>query len=228
MKSIGWVSLMLATTLASLVHAEPNPPQNKPIFVTADRVAARYYAPETGGASRPRFLTQRTLAFEARLISLGQEGDLAYQDRHVRTAIDLHIGRDLLAELPLEHEPDMPTLTRISAALRQALIDRIGEEGLAQAAAAEGIGAAEIDEFFRRDARAAIYVDRAITPLLYPSENQLRDVFRTTANPYRDRVFGDVREGLSRWLVAERVRAAEQSYLQTARSRVVLTYLVSD
>ncbi len=216
-----------AVALALSLLAGPaiaDPATNKPNFVTADRVAARWYAPETGGSARPRFLTARALAFEARLVSLVEEGDLDYQERHVRTALDLHVGRDLLAELPLEKEPDAPTMTRISAALRQAMIDRIGEEGLANAAAAEGIGAAEIEAFFRRDARAAIYVERAINFVLYPSENQLRDVFRTTANPYRDRPFDAVRADLSRWLVAERVKSSELGYLQTARSRVVLAY----
>lgn len=220
------VITLVVMSLAATAIADP--PTNKPNgsvkFVTADRVSARYYAPETGGPSRPRFVTQRTLAFEARLVALVEEGDLDYQERHVRTALDLHVGRDLLAELPLEKEPDAPTMTRVSGALRQAMVDRIGEEGITKAAAAEGIGAAEVDAFFRRDARAAIYVDRAINPVLYPSENQLRDVFRTTANPYRDRPFDSIRADLSRWLVAERVKSSELSYLQTARSRVVLTY----
>lgn len=221
MKLAGALAFALLT-LGSAARADT--PQNKPNFVTADRVAARYYSPETGGPSRPRFISQRTLAFEARLVALVNEGDLDYQERHIRTALDLHIGRDMLAELPLEKEPDAPTMTRITASLRQAMIDRIGEAGLAKAAAAEGIGADEIDALFRRDARAAIYVDRAITPVLYPSENQLRDVFRTTANPYRDRQFDEIRQDLSRWLVAERVRSSELSFLQTARSRVILTY----
>lgn len=208
--------------LGGTAIADPAP--NKANFVTADRVAARWYAPETGGPSRPRFVTERILGFEARLVSLVEEGDLDYQERHVRTALDLHVGRDLLAELPLEKEPDASTMTRVSAALRQAMIDRIGEDGLTKAAAAEGISAAEIGSLFRRDARAAIYVDRAINSVLSPSENQLRDVFRTTANPYRDRPFDSIREDLSRWLVSERVKSSELGYLQIARSRVVLTF----
>jgi hypothetical protein len=214
----------LVLALSSAAHAQP-----KPVFVTADRVAVRYSSPDTGGASRPRFLTGRTLAFEARLVSLAEEGSLAYQDRHVRTALDLHIGRDMLAALPLDKEPDAPTLARVAATLRQALLDRIGgAEALARAAHADGISDAEIEAFFRRDARAALYVEKAINPVLYPSENQLRDVFRTTANPYRDKNFDDVREGLSRWLVSEKVRSSESSFLQTARSRVVLIYVAPE
>ena len=92
------------------------------------------------------------------------------------------------------------------------------------AAEAVAVQAAEIDALFRRDARAALYIDRVITPVLRPSESQLRDVFHTAAHPFRSLSLDDAREGLSRWLAAERVRGAETAFSQTARARVVLTY----
>jgi len=220
----GLALLGVGLALSATAHA-----QQTPTFVRADRVAVRYVSPDTGGPSRPRFLTERTLAFEARLLSLAEDSSLDYQERHLRTALDLHIGRDMLAALPLDREPDPQTLARVVATLKHALLDRIGgAEALAKAAKADGISDAEVDAFFARDARAALYVDKSITPVLYPSENQLRDVFRTTANPYRDKNFQDIREDLSRWLVGERVRSSETSFLQTARSRVVLTYITPD
>ena len=77
-----------------------------------------------------------------------------------------------------------------------------------------------MDALLHRAALAAWYLDRAVTPLLHPSDEQLRDVFRTSAHPYRGQTFEAVREALSRWFVVERVRVAEAAFLQAARSRV--------
>jgi len=59
-----------------------------------------------------------------------------------------------------------------------------------------------------------------VSPLLHPSEEQLRDVFRSSAHPYRGQPFEGVRGALGRWFVIERVRVAENAFLQGARSRV--------
>lgn len=225
MKRAALAFSVCALTAGSFAHAQPK----QPAFITVDRVVVRFVSPETGGASRPRFLTQRTLGFEARLLSLAEDGSLDYQERHVHAAIDATVAREMLTDLPLEHEPDAPTLARVGTSLRQSLLSRIGGQGaLERAMGAEGMTQADMDERTRREARAAIYVDRAVTPVLYPTESQLRDVFRTTANPYRDRPFEDVREDLARWLVAERVRGAETAFLQTARSRVVVTFAAAE
>jgi hypothetical protein len=85
---------------------------------------------------------------------------------------------------------------------------------------AEGIDDAELDALVRRRARAALYVDRALTPLLTPTDEQLREVFRTSANPFKNQPFEAVRAPLSRWFVEERLRAAETTFLQVARARV--------
>ena len=71
-----------------------------------------------------------------------------------------------------------------------------------------------------RQARAIYYLDRHVTPLLLPSEEQLRDVFHSSAHPFRDKKFEDVRKDFVRWFVAERAKAIESTFLQTARSRV--------
>ena len=72
----------------------------------------------------------------------------------------------------------------------------------------------------RRQALAAIYIDRSISPILRPSDDQLREVYRTAAHPYRSLTFAQAHDELERWFVAERIRVAESAYLQTARTRV--------
>jgi len=84
----------------------------------------------------------------------------------------------------------------------------------------EGIDEAEVDALVRRRVRAAWYVDRTLTPLLRPTEEQLREVFRTSAHPFKNRPFDQVRAALERWFVEERLRVAEMSFLQSARARV--------
>src|SRR5689334_3205717 len=68
-----------------------------------DRVVVRWTAPETGGVGKPQFIFQRELAFEARLESLAdpEPEPGSFHDRHVRAALDLHIGETLLASLPV-------------------------------------------------------------------------------------------------------------------------------
>ena len=214
---------VVLTTLAPAIKARAEGP---PAFVTADRVVVRYFSQETGGAARPFFVTERMLSFEARLVSLADEHTLDFQDRHLRGALDLHVARVMLSKLPLAAEPDVTTMQRVASQLREALTERIGGPAkLNEAAAKEGISAAEVESLFRADARAAIYIDRAISPVLRPSENQLREVFHTGAHPFRDRRYESAKDDFARWFIADRVRAAQAAFAQTSRARVVLSYL---
>ena len=95
-----------------------------------------------------------------------------------------------------------------------------GPEPLERAAAIEQIDPEEVRALFLRHARATYYLDRHVAPLLFPVEEQLRDVFHSSAHPFRDQRFDDVRKDFTRWFVAERVKSAEATFLQTARSRV--------
>lgn len=194
--------------------------------VTVDTVVVRFHAPETGGAARPRYVTARTLAYESRLIALETSPDdegAAYDERHVRAALDQIVAEEMLAKLPLEREPDVPTLDRIADTLREAIRERVGgATAFDRAAAAEGLGPDEVRAILRRRARAAMYVDRVIGSVLAPSEEQLREVYRTTAHPYRAKRFDDCRDELTRWIVLERVRSAESTFLQGARARVTV------
>lgn len=229
------ISLGLAIALAgSPARADGAPPPA--VAVTADTVVVRFHAPETGGASRPRYVTARTLAFEARLVSLenaigagmslASKDPNAYDDRDVRSALDQIIAEEMLAKLPLDKEPDVATMGRVVDTLREALWQRVG--GVAnfdKAALHEGIAPVEVDAMLRRRARAAIYIDRAVGNILGPTEEQLREVYRTTAHPFRAQRFDDCKDELSRWLVAERFRAAETAFLEGARTRVTVVYV---
>jgi hypothetical protein len=215
----------LAFALAALLLpalARADEPQ-KVDRTQVDRVAVRYWAPETGGALKPRFIPERILAFEARLEALG-EGSFgttgAYQERHVRAATERFVAEDLLAALTIVHGTEPQELPKQAEKARVALEDRVGGHGALEAARiAEGIDASELTELLYRQVRAAFYVDYAIAPILHPTEEELREVFRTNAHPFKGQKLEDVRERFMRWLVLERLRQAESGFLQAARTR---------
>ena len=190
---------------------------------TVDRVAARYFAPETGGAARPRFVTERVLAFESRLEALaeGAPASAAYDDCFRRAAFDRHVAEDLLAALEAQSGADPLDLASRTDEQRRALVERVGgAASLKSAMTDESIEETELEELLRRRARAADYVDKAITPILHPTEEQLREVQRTSQNPFKQAPFEQARGELTRWFIDERLRAAETTFLQSARARV--------
>lgn len=225
-------ALGLALALAGVAAACPARGEAAPHTVV-DRAAVRFYSPETGGSASPRFVLERTLAFEARLEAMaatpqGIGGD-GYQDRDVRAALEHDVAEEMLASLaeklvtdsPAAKRPNMDEVARVEQDLSAAVIERLGGRGrIDDAARAERLETPEVDALLRRGALAAWYLDRAVTPILHPSEEQLRDVFRTSAHPYRGRPFEQVKDALSRWFVVERVRVAESAFLQSARARV--------
>lgn len=215
----------LATALASSVAlADPRP--------VVERTVARFSAPEIGGAAHPHFVEERTLAFEARLEVMAEKGEgigEAYQERHVRDALERHIGEELLASLankliaesPPGRKPTEADLAQIEQDLALAELDQLGGRAhIEAAAAAEQLDLSAADAFFQRQAMAAWYLDRAVTPLLQPSEEHLREVFRSSAHPFRGQPFDQARPALRRWLIAERLRAAESAFFQAARAHV--------
>jgi hypothetical protein len=204
---------------AAAAHAEGAPTAH----ATMDRVAVRYYAPETGGSARPRFVSERLLAFESRLEALGDQapGAASYEDRFVRAALDRHVAEDMLSALAVQSGTTPQDLPALSEEERKGLVERVGGEGALRAAmTVEGIDDADLYAMLRRRVRAAWYVDRALTPLLRPTDEQLREVFRTSAHPFKNMAFDSVRPALARWFVEERLRAAETTFLQAARARV--------
>jgi hypothetical protein len=212
----------LALALSGSLARADGPAAPAAPHATVDRIVARYYSPETGGSSRPRFVSERTLAFEARIEALAEQAapSTAYEDRFVRAALDRHVAEDMLSALAVQ-SGSAPELSRLADQERTGLVERVGgKEALAAAMREEGIDDSELDALVRRRARSAWYVDRALTPLLRPSEEQLREVFRTAAHPFKNRTFDDARPALERWFVEERLRAAETTFLQEARARV--------
>jgi hypothetical protein len=197
-----------------------------------DRTTVRFFAPEIGGVAYPRFIFERVLAFEARLAEMAENPEgigESYGERDVREAIDRHVAEEILASLAdrliAEAAPGKrPTSAELAAVERNvgtAFVERVGgRKRLDAAAQAEQIEHTEVEVILRRASRAAFYIDRAVTPILHPSDDQLRNVFRASSHPYRRQPFEQVRAELERWFVIERTRVAESAFLQAARSRV--------
>jgi hypothetical protein len=189
-------------------------------------VAVRFYAPETGGAVAPRFITERVLAFEARVATMTDEATRTGEEdrtRRVRSTLERHVVEEILATLNDSAKQTPGEDTRLARDVRADIEQRSGKENAIWIAAEEeGLGPEEVDAFFLRRARAAQYLDRSVTRFLRPSDEQLREVFRMGQHPFRDKPFEDVRGPLARWFVFERLVALESSFLQTARSRVTI------
>ncbi|HSN98321.1 MAG TPA: hypothetical protein VLS89_08480 [Candidatus Nanopelagicales bacterium] len=227
--------LLLSTAFIASAALAPAPParaQEAPAPARPpallDRVAVRWYAPETGGVDRPQYIFARELAFQARLEALA-DPDLepgSYQDRHVRDALDRHIAETLLSRLPIDPPPKPHEVAARAEAARSALEQRVrGKDRVIAAMKAEGIGTDELDTMLRRQARASLYLDRMVAPMLEPSEYELRAALRSGATPFKDRKFEDVSIELTRWYVSQRLAQALESYFQNARSRVVVSLM---
>ncbi len=226
MRWIAWCACAALLAAPVCARAEtPAPPPSSPTTLV-DRVVVRWHAPETGGPAKPQFIFERELAFEARLESLADPDPEPgpYHDRHVRAALDRHIAETLLASLPILPAPDPRQIAARTEAARAILEQRVrGRPKLMAAAAAEGIGSDEIDALLRRLARASLYLDKMIAPMLEPSEPELRDLWRTGATPFKDQPFEQIAPLLSRWYVGQRLSQAIEAYFQNARSRVVIS-----
>ena len=191
----------------------------------------RFVAPETGGARRPRFVFERELAFEARLEALSDPdrsalGDAPYRDRHVSAALDRHIAETILGTLRIEPEPTMAELEHQSQLAHRMLSDRAGgEDALDDARRSEGISEREFGRILAQKARASLYLDRMVTPMLAPSEAELRSIHKSTNTPFANAPFDTVRPALLRWYVARRLNAALASFFENARSRIDVTVL---
>jgi hypothetical protein len=197
--------------------------------ITLDRVVVRFYAPETGGVERPRFISERRLAFEARLEALADQdrgSDDAYRERHVSAALERHISEVLLASLRIEPEPSEAVMTRQLELARKLMSDRVGgDDALGGAQRAEGISNAELSSILRRQARASLYLDRMVAPMLRPSDAELEAIQRSAPAALQNEPFVRVRPLLLRWYVSRRLASAMSSFFQEARSRVTVTLL---
>lgn len=223
MRLATWLLLAAITVGSSSAHAQ-NP---APRVVLLDRVAVRWHAPETGGVEKPQFIFERQLAFEARIAALADPDVEAapFTDRHIRAALERHIAETLLSNLPVLPAPTAADVASRAESARAVLEQRVrGRDKLIAAAKAEGIGSDEIDAMLRRQARASLYLDRMVAPMLEPSEPELRALLATPgATPFSGQPYDKVALALGRWVVAQRLGEAIATYYQTARSRVVVT-----
>lgn len=218
---------LVAIAALAGVGGAPTSAQAEPF--TLDRVVVRFYAPETGGVERPRFIYERRLAFEARLEALADQDrdrDEAYRERHVSAALERHISEVLLASLRIEPEPSEAVMTRQLELARKLMSDRVGgDEALGDAQRAEGISNAELSGILRRQARASLYLDRMVAPMLRPSDAELEAIQRSAPAALQNEPFVRVRPLLLRWYVSRRLASAMSSFFQEARSRVTVTLL---
>jgi hypothetical protein len=226
-----WAALGFAALAVSFA---PTALGQTPAPTVIDRAVVRFYAPELGGTLQPRFVGERLLAFEARLEAMAESPDGigdGYDEERVRMALDHHVSAEvaatlahkLIAALPPSRRPGQDELSAVRVQLSTALFERLGGEARVQAAArAEQLDASELDELMAQRALAAWYIDRAVTPILQTNEEQLREVYRTAAHPYRGRPFEEVRAALERWFIVERVSVAESAFLQGIRVKIVL------
>ena len=213
------VALLAVSLLAAGASAEP---------LLVDRTVVRFSAPELGGPRSPRFVSARILALEARIEALADpdRAGAAYRERHVSAALERHVAETLLSSLRIEPDPSAAELRAQTDAARRLVEDRVGGAPALQAAAhAEGIGQRELVALFQRQARASLYLDRMVAPMLTPSDAELRALFRNEKTPFRDAPFETVLPGLRRWYVSTRLQAALAAYYQNARSRLRIVFL---
>ncbi|MEZ4229110.1 MAG: hypothetical protein R3B89_08105 [Polyangiaceae bacterium] len=199
--------------------------------VLVDRAVVRFVAAETGGVENPQFIFERELAFEARLEALSDRGfrpqaKLPYRERHLRAALERHISETLLAALRIDRPPSERDLRVRAQQSRKAWVQRVGGEvALGDAAAAEGMGASELLRIFRRQARASLYIDRMITPMLRPSRAELETLHRSAETPFRGQPFRQAEPLLRNWYISRRLSLALQNFFQNVRARVHISLL---
>jgi hypothetical protein len=196
--------------------------------VVVDRAVVRFTAPELGGARSPRFILARVLAFEARLEALidPDRSGSTYRERHLSAALERHIAETLLAGLRIDPEPTAREIAAQTEAARRLMEERAGgAANIERAAREEGLSAREVMALWQRQARASLYLDRMVSPMLSPSDAELRTLYRTERTPFRDAPFETVLPGLRRWYVSNRLQSALAAYYQNARSRLTIVVL---
>lgn len=230
-RSLACAALLLAALLFPGAGARAEEITGSPSIQGAtllDRVVVRWSAPETGGPVKPQFIFERELAFETRLEALmdPDPDPGTYPDRHVRAALDRHIAETLLASLPVTPSPTPREIAARAEAARAILEQRVhGRDRLIAAAAAEGISSDELDALLRREAKASLYLDRMVAPMLEPSPVELRALHRAGVTPFKDEDFEKAQPALVRWYVGQKLSQATETFYLNARSRVTLVMI---
>lgn len=199
--------------------------------VVLDRVVVRFTSPETGGIDAPRFVLERELAFAARLEALADPtfragpGD-PYGPAHLRAALERRIAETILESLEVSPQPTEKDIQARVNTAQAALAERVGgAAALNEAARAEGLGSLEIYRLLQRQARASLYLDRMVAPMLRPSDAELRALHRAGRTPFSKQSFEVARSPLLRWLVSKRLSDAVLAFYEGARSRLRIEFV---
>lgn len=201
--------------------------------LTVDRAVVAFTAPEMGGERWPRFIWQRELAFLARIEALSDRNfqptaEQPYAERHQRAALERAIAETLLESFEIDPKPSADELKRRALGARLIVLQRIGGvEALTRAAQAEGIADGELWRTFQRQARASLYLDRMVAPMLEPTEAELRNLHQSGSTPFSAQPFEEARDDLRRWYVGRRLSGAIGAFYEGARSRIHVEQLTS-
>lgn len=194
--------------------------------VEIERTAVRYSAPETGGPGKPRYISQRMLSFMARLEAMAERNPNIYEQRYLRAASERYVAEDMLNELLIRSGKEPDDLPKMIEAARADLCIRVGGcPALDEARMQEGLEEAELTTLLRRKVRATTYIDRTVTPIRNPADDELFDAFRTAQHPFRGQTYDACKSDLARWLTFEKLRVSELEFLQSARARVRIVAL---
>lgn len=197
--------------------------------VSVDTVAVRFSAPEMGGVDHPRFIFTRVLAFEARLEALADGSfrpseTAAYTETHVQNALERHIAETILEGLDVSPAPSAADIQQRVKSARVALALRAGgAQALDHAAELEGLEPYEVLRIVQRQARASLYLDRMVAPMLEPSDPELRGIHQSGRTPFSKQPYEQVEVALRRWYVARRLREAVLNYYEGSRFRVQIS-----
>ncbi len=224
---LSWLVLLVSVCAANTVKAEVS-------RIPVDRAVVRFGAPELGGVLTPQFIFERELSFEARLQALAdpdypKDAVRPFLDRHIRNALERHVAESLLANLRVDPAPSEAELARQTEVARRILCDRIdGEAALSSAAVQEGMSDREVTNMLRRQARASIYLDRMVAPMLTPTRTELRQVYAVERHPFSQQSFEEAELPLKRWWVGHRLADAVEQFFTNARQRVTIGLLIEN
>jgi len=216
---LGLLSLGPAVVYADAPSAE----------IAVDRVVVRFSAPEAGGVEKPHYVLGRELGFEARLVGLADRarprGAQGYEAQDVEVALSRHIAETLIADLTIDPEPSAAeSRDRAKKAQQLAEQELGGASFLETARTLEGLSRLEVQRIFRRRARASLYLDRMVAPMLRPTLLELRRIHQRGSTPFSSAPFESIQDPLRDWYVETRLREAVLNYYQNARTRLRIDY----
>jgi hypothetical protein len=113
----------------------------------------------------------------------------------------------------------------VAAAEANLAIEVRGATAITRAARAEGLEQREVYRLLQRRARASLYLDRMVAPMLSPSEAELQALHTAGRTPFSRLPYPDVATEMRRWYVSRALRQAVQTYYDGARSRITLTVI---